>query len=307
MRGVIYLEYTKILVSNIGDDSLNFIDLKTKKLVEKICLKRLMGKSKNIGPNHMAIGKDGLLYLINSYDDSLMKIDIEKLTLINWIKVGRYPICLSLFKDKIYVVNSDSNSISIIDENDFTLIEDISLGERPTDMVIDKEGLRIFIANANSHSISILDLNNKEVEDIRLDKQPIKIIIENNRLFVLSYINNGIENYSNLSELGIDRQETIKSINIKGIFMDMIKIKDKEIFYMLNIDEGHLYRVFIDEEIKISKIYLAGMPSSICWDGKNRLYITNSLSDLLTLVDESTQEIICNIKVGKEPNRTLLL
>ena len=304
---MIYLEYRKILVSNIGDDSLNFIDFKSKKIVGKLCLKSLMEKSEKIGVSHMAIGKDGLLYLVNSYDDSLMKIDMEKASLINCIRVGRYPICLSLFMDKIYVINSDSNSISIIDEDDFTLLEDISLGERPTDMVIDKEGLRIFIANANSHSISILDLNNNELEDIRLDKQPIKLIIENNRLFVLSYINNGVENYSNLSELGIDRQEIIRSINIKGIFMDMIKIKDKEVFYMLNIDEENLYMIFIDEEICISKIFLGGMPSSICWDGEDRLYITNSLNDLLTLVDESTQEIVCNIKVGKEPNRTLLL
>lgn len=302
-----YLEYTKILVSNIADDCLSFIDLKTKKIVGKISLRKLIGESKSIGPSQMEISEDGLLYLVNSYDDSLMKIDIEKVTLLNWIKVGRYPICLRVFKDEIYVVNSDSNSISVIDKEGFTLIEDISLEERPTDMAIDREDFKIFIANANSHSISILDLNNNDVEHIRLDKQPIKIIIENNRLFLLSYVNNGIENYSNLSELGIKKQDTIKSIDFKGIFSDLIKIKDKEIFYMLNIDEGYLYRVFIDEEIKITKIYLGGMPNSICWDGENNLYITNSQKDLLTLVDESNQEIICNIRVGKEPNGILLL
>ena len=302
-----YLEYRKILVSNIGDDSLDIVDLKTKKTVQNIPLRKLLGKGENIGPNQMQIGKDGLLYLVNSYDDSLVKIDIEDLALINWIKVGRYPICLNLFNDKIYVVNSDSNSISIIDENKFTLIEDVSLGQRPTDMVIDKVGYKIFIVNANSHSISILDLNSNAMKEIRLDKQPIKIIIENNRLFVLSYINNGIENYSNFSELRIDGQHTVSSINIKGIFVDLIKIKDKEIFYMLNIDEGYLYRIYVGEETENSKLYLGGMPSSICWDGENRLYITNSLSDVLTLVDESNQEIICNIRVGKEPNSTLLL
>lgn len=302
-----YLEYTKILVSNIGDNSLSLIDLETKKVIQNISLRKIIGENKNIGPSHMEISKDGLLYLVNSYDDSLMKIDIEEVSLINWIKVGRYPSCLGVFKDEIYVVNSDSNSISIIDEKEFTLIEDISLEERPTDMAIDREGFKIFIANANSHSISILDLNNNDIEHIRLDKQPIKIIIENNRLFLLSYVNNGIENYSNLSELGINKQNTIRSIDFKGIFSDLIKIKDKEIFYMLNIDEGYLYRVFMDKEIKITKIYLGGMPNSICWDGENDLYITNSLSGLLSLVDESNQEIICNIRVGKEPNAILLL
>ena len=302
-----YLNYSKVLVSNIGDDTLDYIDLKTKKLIRKIPLRKLLGENGRIGPSNMKMSKDGFLYLVNSYDDSLVKIDINNLTLINYIKVGRYPICLSLLKDKIYVVNSDSNSISIIDENEFTSIENISLGERPTDIAIDKEGYKVFVANANSHSISILDLSNNDMEEIRLDKQPIKIIIEDNRLFILSYINNGMENYSNLSELKINGQDTISSMNIKGIFVDLIKIKDKEVFYMLNIDEGYLYRISIGEEIQGSKIYLGGMPSSICWDEKNRLYITNGLSGLLTLVDESNQKIICNIRVGEEPNGTLLL
>lgn len=302
-----YLEYTKILVSNIDDDSLNIIDLKTNKIVQRISLRKLIGKNKKMGPHNMELGKDGLLYIVNSYDDCLMKIDIENSTLISWIKVGRYPICLNLFNNKIYVVNSDSNSISIIDEDKFSLIENISLGERPTNIAVHREDFKIFITNSNSNSISVLNINDNDIKEIRLDKQPIKIIMEDNRLFLLSYINNGLENYSNLSEVSLEGQDIIMNINIKGIFIDLIKIKNKEIFYLLNIDEGYIYRIFIDKEIITSKIYLGGMPSSICWDGKNRLYITNSLSGLLTLVDESNQEIICNIRVGKEPNMTLLL
>lgn len=301
------MNYTRILVANTGEDSLILKNLKDNTITQKIALTNLMVENKKLGPCDMDIGKEGLLYVVNSYDDSLMKIDLKSITLLDWIKVGRYPTCIKLFEDRIYVVNSDSNSISIIDENDFSLIEDISLGERPADIGIDREGLKVFVANTNSYSISVLDLKSDNISRINLDKHPKKIIIENKRLFILSHVNNGVVNYSNLSELEIESQNTIMSIELKGIFTDLIKIKDKEIFYMLNIDDGYLYRIFIGDKVDISKIYLGGMPSNIIWDGEGRLYITNGLNNLLTIVDELNQKIICNIRVGKEPNRILLL
>lgn len=307
MQGVIYLKYTKILVANTGEDTLSLCNINDYSIKEKIHLKRLIKKDGKIGPSHMDIGKDGSLYIVNSYDDSLAKIDLENVELLDLIQVGRYPTCIKIFKEKIYVLNSESNSISIIDENKFTLIEDIFLGEGPLDIEIYLEKLKILIANTNSNNINILDLERDDISHIRLDRDPIKIIIEKNRLFILSYVNNGFINYSDLSELEIDSEKTIMSIRLKGIFTDLIKIKDKEIFYMLNIDDGYLYRISLEEELNIIKTYLGGMPSNIIWDGKDRLYITNSLSDLLTIVDENNQKIVSNIRVGKEPNRVLLL
>lgn len=302
-----YLDYKKILVANTGEDSLILKDIRDNTISRKICLRKLIGGRERLGPSHMDIGKDGLLYLVNSYDDSLAKIDIENSILIDLIKVGRNPRYIKVFKGKIYVLNSDSNSMSIIDEDDFSLIEDISLGEEPLDIEVDMEGLKIFIANTKSHSINVLDLKTDHISHIYLDKQPIKIIIENKRLFILSYINNGIINYSDLSELGREGQKTINNIKLKGIFTDFIKIKDKEVFYMVNIDYGYLYRISIDEKVNITKTYLGGMPSNIIWDGKDKLYITNNLNNLLTVIDEKDQQIICNIRVGKEPSQVLLL
>lgn len=307
MQEVIYLGYSKILVANTGEDSLTLRDMENNNISQKISLKTLVEDGESLGPDHMDIGRDGLLYIVNSYDDSLVKIDLEKTRVVDLIKVGRYPTCIKIFKGKIYVLNRDSNSMSIIDEEDFDLVENISLGEGPSDIEVDSEGFRIFIANRNSRSINILNLASDEMSSINLDEEPIKIIIENNRLFVLSNINKGNINYSNLSELEIDSQDPIMTIKLKGLFLDMIKIRDREVFYMINIDDGYLYRVSLEKKERIKKTYLGGMPSSIIWDGKDILYITNSLNNSLSLVAEDDQRIISNIRVGKEPNRVLLL
>ena len=114
------LGYTRILVSNSAEDSLSLTDIKEKTLVQRIFLP--LEKKKKLGPSDIAIDEEICLYIVNSYDDSIIKFDLLNLTTVDLIKVGRYPICIRIFKEKIYVVNCDSNSISVIDEKTFCLI-----------------------------------------------------------------------------------------------------------------------------------------------------------------------------------------
>ncbi len=306
------MNYRKILIANTGEDSLTLKDgysLKTIFLSKLIDEKKDNSTQENsqLGPYDMDIGEGGFIYIANSYDNSIMKIDLENIKLLEFIKVGRNPTCIKRFMGKIYVANSDSNSISIIDEKTFSLIEDISVGEKPTDIQIDENGLKLFIANGNCYTINILDLNSEKISSIILSKQPVKIAIEDKRLFILSYINNGVMNYCNLSELEIENYKTMMSIDLKGIFANFVKIKGKEVFYLSNIEDGYIYKVFIDNEVNITKTYLGGMPSNIKWDGEKNLYIANILNNDLTIIDESRNKIIDNIRVGKEPNGVLLL
>ena len=227
--------------------------------------------------------------------------------LLEYIKVGRNPTSIQNFEGKIYIANTDSNSISVIDDKDFAIIEDISVGEKPTDIQIDKENLKLFVANGNCYTINILDLESESMASIIIGKQPTKMIIEGKKLFVLSYINNGVTNFSNLSELRIDDYQTKMSIDLKGIFDNFIKIKHDNIFYLSNAEDGYIYRVSIDKDISISKVYLGGMPSTMKWDGENKIYITNIFNNEISIMDILTNRIIKTLKVGKEPNGILLL
>lgn len=309
------MTYKRVLVANTGEDSLTLIDLIDCYKVKTILLSKLIEGNRDnltqennqLGPSDMVMGKEGLIYITNSYDNSLMKIDLENIKLLGFIKVGKNPTCVKRFRGKIYVANSDSNSISIIDEETFTLIADISVSERPTDIQIDEENSKAFIANGNCYTINIVDLISENISAIILSKQPIKIAIEGNRLFVLSYINNGVTNYSNLSELELNEFKTTLSLDLKGIFSNFIKIEGEEIFYLSNVEDGYVYKIEIKDKVNISKVYLGKMPSNIKWDGKEKLYTTDVLNDVLVIIDKSDNEIINKIRVGHEPNGILLL
>ncbi|WMM23689.1 hypothetical protein RBU61_12235 [Tissierella sp. MB52-C2] len=305
----------RILVANTGDDSLTLKDFKDDSKSKTIFLSKLVGKeidndileNSKLGPYDMIKGEEKNIYITNSYDNSVMKIDMGSEKLLGFIKIGKNPTSIKSFKGKIYIANSDSNSISVVDEKTFSLIEDISVGERPTDIQIDEIGLKVFIANGNCYTINILDLNSEKISSITLTKQPIKMIIENTRLFILSYKGNGMNNYSNLSEIEIKDHKTKVSIDLKGIYANFVKIKGRDLFYLSNVEDGYIYRILIDKEISISKIYLGGMPNSIKWNGKANLYITNILNNELNIFQESNSLNIKNIRVGKEPNGILLL
>lgn len=236
-----------------------------------------------------------------------MKIDLEGEKVLDLIKIGKNPTCLKTFKGRIYIINSDSNSLSIIDEETFSLLECISLGENPTGIEIDQVNEKIFIASRDCHRINILDLNSDKMSSMVLNTLPIKIMLEDNRVFVLSFINNGIKNHSNLSEIGMKDCKIIMSINLKGVFTHFIKIKGEEVFYLTNIEDECIYRVSINEKIKWSKIFIGGMPNNIVWDGKSKIYVTNISTNDLIEIDEKDRTVINKIRVGNEPYGILLL
>ena len=163
------------------------------------------------------------------------------------------------------------------------------------------------IANGNCFTISILDLSNETISSILLSKHPIKIIIEGKAIFILSYKNNGMTNYSNLSILDMETYKQIMSIDLKGIFGSFIKVKGRLEFYLTNVEDGYVYKIDLNKNMKISKTYLGGMPNNIIYDGKNKIYISNILNNDLTVIHTDINEIIDNFRVGKEPNGILLL
>lgn len=300
-------EALKVIVANTGEDTLTYIDLKNRGVIETIELKNNGNKGPFFGPYDMVANGKGYIYISNIYDNSIIKLDIKNRKVIDVLHVGSYPTCIKYFQNHLYVTNSDSNSISIIDERNFSLIENISVGEKPIDIEIDEKEMKIYVANSNESSINVIDLISKSNNTIRLDNNPIKIIIEGKYLYILFTINNDTINNSNISIINLKTYEKQNLINLEGIFSTMLKINSSEIIFLTNIDKGYLYRMDIEKKNLLSKTYLTGMPNKLDWDGQNLLFITNILTDTLTLFDTNENRIIKNIKVGQEPNGILIL
>lgn len=293
----------KIIIANTGEDTLTCLDIEKRQVIDILDFKSI-GKS-FIGPYELLTTGNRFIYCINIYDNSLYKIDMDTKEVEDTVYVGSCPTCIKFFNENFYIVNTDSNSISVVDEESFSLVESIPVGEKPTDIVIDEINMKIYIANSNGYSINKIDLVSGENTTIKLENNPIKIIIEENSMYILSYVNNSPLHKSNISILNLETLDVESITDLEGIFNTMIKINSSEIIFTTNIGNGYLYRMDVKKGNLLSKTNLSGIPNKLAWDGNKIIYITNISNNTLTIFDIKTNKVIQNINVGIEPNGIL--
>jgi YVTN family beta-propeller protein len=295
----------KIVTGNIGDDTLSIVSLDNIEDIESIDLKALTDVCGKLGPWDLVFNDKGHLLILNSYDESLITLDLDSKRILSKIKLGRFPICLRIYDSKIYILNCDSNSLSIFDEDTLIQVEEIYLDEKPSDLQIDSKYRKAYIANANGNSISIINLSDNSMRVDTLNSQPFRLLLRDSHLYILSYINNGVINHSSISVEDMGKKE-IKDYIIKGIYTDFIDFREGE-FLLTNPEDGYLYSYDIDNKRLSRKIFLGGMPNKIILDNKKNLYITDLLNNQVLVIDYFNEKLLNKIKVGKEPQGFILL
>jgi YVTN family beta-propeller protein len=307
------LNKNKLITANIGDDSISIMDIETPSNITNVFLKELKYKNgsfianlirRKMGPLDLVADENSNLIILNSYEESVISVDINNGYFEKIANVGKNPVCIKIFNGNIYVLNCDSNSLSIIEEKTKELFEEIYLGEKPTDLQIDKAENKLFIANSNRNNITVLNLLDYSIENIKLNSQPIRIIIGKEDIIVLSYLNNGVINFSELSIIN-KYSKKITSKSIKGIFIDIVKLGE-DLFLLTNPEDGYLYK-FKNNDLK-KYIFLGGMPNKMVLDDeRNYLYVTDLLNNYVLFIDLKKSIITNKIRVGKDPQAIILL
>lgn len=294
----------KVIIANTGDDTLSFLDIEKREVVDVLDL-RFFRNHCPIGPYDLITTGNDLLYCINIYDNSLYKININTKKIIDYIYIGCFPSCIKYFGDNFYIVNTDSNCISIIDEIEFQLIGSISVGDKPTDMEIDRDNMKIYVSNSNDRSISIIDLNTNSNIVIKLQHNPLKLLLEGEYMYILFNGNDSPSDKSNISIMNLKTFKIHNILDLQGIFNTMLKINSSEIIFTTNIGNSCLYRMDIKKGDLLGKTVLTGFPNKLAWDGNRTIYISNISNNTLSLFDVKTNKVVQDIKVGQEPSGIL--
>lgn len=297
------LQSNKIIVTNYGDNSLSIIYKEDMSEVTTIDLKGMI--SGTTGATRSILEGEHNLLILNSDKDTLYKVDMEELKLLNEVSLGRCPIRIKAFGNKIYVVNIDSNSLSIIDRNSLDIIESIYVGEKPTDFVIDERSGKVYITNLNSHSISIIDYENGSIEEIKLTFMPFRIKVESGVIYVLGFANNHSLRNSILYSLDIELNKPIWTKIIDGIYFDFIKANEMNCFYMVDSENSWLYKFDYRADRNQKKLYVGGLTNFLNYD-LNYLYLNDMVNNQIILINIDENQIKKRITVGKEPHDILL-
>ncbi|MBS4539234.1 hypothetical protein GOQ27_12230 [Clostridium sp. D2Q-11] len=309
-------DFSKLLVANTASNSLTCIDIlnghksiefKYSDMISPNIRSKIDEKTFNIGTHQIFNSSiSNIIYTVNSYSNSIFKIDISSKQILDVVYVGCCPNHIELYKGNIYVTNSDSNSISIIEEKDFDLITNIPVGEKPHDLKIDRLRDKLYIANSNGYSITIIDLLNNKDERILMDIHPLHFYILDENMFILSCQCNG-ERKSSISLFNLDSKKVFRRIYIDESLLDMTVLVERNIIFTTNAGDGCLYKIDYENQEIIDKINIGGMPNNVLWDKNKLLYITNSLDDCVVVFDINESKIVKQIPVGKDPNGLIFI
>lgn len=297
------LQSNKIIVTNYGDNSLSIINKEDISEVTTIDLKVMI--SSTTGATRAILDGEHNLLILNSDKDTLYKVDMKEMKLLNDISLGCCPIRIKDFGDKIYVVNIDSNSLSIIDRHSLDIIENIYVGEKPTDLAIDEITGKVYITNLNSHSISIIDYENGSYEDIKLTFMPFRIKVRFGIVYVLGFVNNHSLRKSVLFSWDIKQNKPIWTKLIEGIYFDFIIPNEMNCFYMVDSENSWLYRFDYSADRNQRKLYVGGLTNFINCD-LNYIYLNDMVNNQIILINIDGNQIKKRIAVGTEPHDILL-
>ncbi len=267
--------FKRIITTNLDEDSLSIIDktsfpeaatLYFKDLVQE---EDLVGDKK--GPIDLIIHK-GKLLVLNSQDDSIFEIDLEAKVLRSINKLGRYP----------------SN-----------------LGKYPSSLALDPLNKRILITNLASSSISIIDLEGNR-SDHKLRGQPLKVKLYGDHIYILSLVNDQEEAGSRLLLLDRRNLEPVRSLDLKGLFYDFVRIENEDMIYLICPEDEYLYRLEESSGQIKKALYIGGLPRKILYDGENHLYINDLIRNEILIVNIEKNLVEYRTKVGREPQGLIL-
>jgi YVTN family beta-propeller protein len=119
-------------------------------------------------------------YVTNGGSDTVTVLDVVNVRVDRELQVGRNPVAVaaSPVRNEVYVVNSGAEgangSISVIDTEHNAVVATIALHRHPVSIDLDAKGSLAYIANSGSNSVSIVDLKaRKEIAQIGAGEEPV--------------------------------------------------------------------------------------------------------------------------------------
>ena len=120
------------------------------------------------------------VYVTNGGSDTVTALDVVDVRVDRELPVGRDPVAVaaSPTRNEIYVVNSSAaganGSISVIDAEHNMVVATIPLHRQPVSIDLDAAGARAYAANSGSNSVSIVDLKaRREIAQISAGEEPV--------------------------------------------------------------------------------------------------------------------------------------
>ena len=280
----------KVYVSNYISKSISIIDYDTLTLDTEIKL------DANIYPHHFCIDKDkNKIYLPSSSNGILYVLDMNEQKIIDSSSIGGSLTQIAIFDEEIFIANEDSNSIYFMDKNTLDPIGMICVDNMPHGFCFDLPRKKLYVPCMDS--ITCIDIINKTVErkiDMQFKSWHVQLDKYKNEIYVSTLD----------GKVVIIDEDTLKTKKVFDEFLLPVQIsfnyKDKKVYIA---DLGYKNIKILDYNLGkyIGNIDIDGIPQGLeISPNEERLFISDTQNNSVKVYDTSTNQLIKNIKVGKE-------
>jgi YVTN family beta-propeller protein len=264
------------------------------------------------------------IYVTNRGSDSVSVIDGSTNTKLTNITVGSSPVgvVINPSANWIYVTNINSKSVSVIDGISNTVVETIPISGIPYAIDLNPLTNRIYVSDIGNNVIVVIDgSTNKIIASVPVGDRPsgISVNIPQNLVYVANYLSNSI------SIVNGTNYQTIKNIPVGkspvGIAMNPVSNK----IYVSNIGDNTISIIDARRNIKLDEISLnhniqnnanntdpiLNLPVKVQFPliashvtvniEKNIIYVTNTASNTVTILDGKTDSVVVRINFKVKP------
>jgi YVTN family beta-propeller protein len=255
------------------------------------------------------------IYVTNLEDGTLSIIDGISNEVIKTLSVGKIPygIAVNPLSNKVYVTDIDSNTVSVIDGETNNITAKISVGKRPTGLAIDitEVNNRLYVANHDSDSISVIDtITNNVIDNITSGgDSPVGIAINpiTKKLYVSNIASNTVSVIDTKS-INIDDDDIHdKTKTDKTLTPTTASFKNDIILKEISVNPT-MKKSYSGEDSLVNLPSYVGFPllaSHITIDPyENRVYITNTGSNTISLINGYTDEVAVRLTFNINPTNT---
>ncbi|MGL5650569.1 MAG: YncE family protein [Paraclostridium sp.] len=281
----------KLYTSNYLSQSLSVIDYKSLKLEKEIKL------GPDIYPHHFCIEKDkNIMYIPSSFDGVLYVLDIEKEKIIDSVSIGGNLSQVSLCKNELFVANEDSNSIYVLNKDNLEPIGVISVDNMPHGFAYDKVENKLYVPCIDS--ILCIDIEKKIVErKVDLDYKAWHIKIDKYKGIIYTSTLDG--------KIIILDKKNLNILDTIGNFLIPVEIcvnYKKEYIYIADLGYKAIKILDYKTHKEIGCIKVNGNPQGLELSNDSKfLFLTDTFNNSVKIYGTDKNEIIDEIKVGKEP------
>ena len=223
------------------------------------------------------------VYVTNIDSSSISVIDgitNKVIRTINGISTP-YGIGIDPVSNKLYVSNIANSTITIMDEDNYNFIKNIPAGKSPVGIDINEKRNLVYVTNYASNSLTMINgTNGTVIKSIQTGQFPVGVKI------------NPVTNKVYVSNIGSNTVSVINETSLE-------KIKDIQV-NPSSITEREGYPSTIPTNIKFPLIasFVAIDPIT------NLVYITNTASNTLSIIDGKEDESIVRIGFETSPENS---